>query len=50
MACEFDLFKVDEKCHSDIVGDDQSIHNYLFYTKQLPDAVAIPAIALAQFM
>jgi hypothetical protein len=42
MVREFDLWKVDKKCRSDMVGDDQSIHNYLFYTNQLPGAVAIP--------
>ena len=30
------------KCRFNIVGDDQSIHNYLFYTNQLPFAKAIP--------
>ena len=32
----------DEKCRFDINGDDQSIHNYLYYTGQLPFARAIP--------
>ena len=30
------------KCRFDINGDDQSIHNYLFYTGQLPFATAMP--------
>ena len=32
----------DPKCHFSNNGDDQSIHNYLFYTHQLPYAKAIP--------
>ena len=32
----------DPKCHFNINGDDQSIHNYLFYTGQLPSAVSVP--------
>ena len=32
----------DPKCHFKNNGDDQSIHNYLFYTDQLPYAKAIP--------
>ena len=32
----------DPKCHFKNNGDDQSIHNYLFYTQQLPYAKAIP--------
>lgn len=32
----------DPKCHFKNNGDDQSIHNYLFYTGQLPYAKAIP--------
>uniref|UniRef100_A0A7S2YTV4 Uncharacterized protein n=1 Tax=Entomoneis paludosa TaxID=265537 RepID=A0A7S2YTV4_9STRA len=30
------------KCHFSLNGDDQSIHNYLFYTGQLPFANSIP--------
>jgi hypothetical protein len=33
----------DEKCHFNNNGDDQSIHNYLYYTGKLPYATAIPA-------
>lgn len=29
-------------CHFEINGDDQSIHNYLFYSGQLPFATAMP--------
>jgi hypothetical protein len=29
-------------CCNNIHGDDQAIHNYLFYTGKLPNAVAIP--------
>jgi hypothetical protein len=29
------------KCRFDMNGDDQSIHNYLFYSKQLPFATAM---------
>lgn len=32
----------DPKCHFPNNGDDQSIHNYLFYTHQLHNAKAIP--------
>lgn len=32
----------DPKCHFKNNGDDQSIHNYLFYNQQLPFAEAIP--------
>ena len=32
----------DPKCHFSNNGDDQSIHNYLFYTQQLPYAKPIP--------
>eukprot|EP00041_Stephanoeca_diplocostata_P028996 m.844385 g.844385 ORF g.844385 m.844385 type:complete len:425 (-) comp23475_c0_seq22:1634-2908(-) len=31
-----------EKCRFDLIGDDQSMHDYLFYTGQLKGAVAIP--------
>jgi len=42
MTKEMDYWKATEDCRSDMVGDDQSIHNYLYYTDQLPGAVAIP--------
>jgi hypothetical protein len=42
MVCEFNLWKVKDECRTDMIGDDQSIHNYLFYTNQLPRAVALP--------
>ena len=32
----------DPKCHFNNNGDDQSMHNYLFYTQQFPFAEAIP--------
>jgi len=31
-----------EKCRIDMRGDDQSIHNYLYYTNRLKNAVSIP--------
>lgn len=33
---------VDENCRTEADYDDQSIHNYLFYTGKLPYATAIP--------
>jgi len=42
MVEEFDYWKTREECRIDMPGDDQSIHNYLFYTGRLKDAVAIP--------
>eukprot|EP00041_Stephanoeca_diplocostata_P029528 m.874652 g.874652 ORF g.874652 m.874652 type:complete len:400 (-) comp23576_c0_seq18:306-1505(-) len=41
MDAEFRAWISDPKCRFDLVGDDQSIHNYLFYTGKLPEAVAI---------
>jgi hypothetical protein len=42
MVREFDTWVHTEKCRSDNIFDDQSIHNYLYYTNQLPGAFAIP--------
>jgi len=42
MVNEFDYWKDRQECRSDMVGDDQSIHNHLYYSKQLKNAVAIP--------
>jgi hypothetical protein len=42
MVREFDAWTQEKKCRSLNVYDDQSIHNYLYYTNQLPGAVAIP--------
>mmetsp|Transcript_16715 Transcript_16715/g.20853 ORF Transcript_16715/g.20853 Transcript_16715/m.20853 type:complete len:258 (+) Transcript_16715:124-897(+) len=42
MVKEFDYWKEHQECRSDMVGDDQSIHNYLYYTNQLKNAVSIP--------
>ena len=42
MIEEFDVWKEKEKCRIDMVGDDQSIHNYLYYTNRFKNAVAIP--------
>jgi len=42
MYAEMKVWINDPKCRFDINGDDQSIHNYLFYTGQLPFATAIP--------
>uniref|UniRef100_A0A7S4S646 Uncharacterized protein n=2 Tax=Ditylum brightwellii TaxID=49249 RepID=A0A7S4S646_9STRA len=54
MVKEFDYWKERENCRSDMVGDDQAIHNYVFYNKQLKGAVAIPhrtgAIHVVGFM
>ncbi len=36
------LWISDKKCLFEKNGDDQSIHNYLFYTGKLPYATAIP--------
>mmetsp|Transcript_20181 Transcript_20181/g.31184 ORF Transcript_20181/g.31184 Transcript_20181/m.31184 type:complete len:233 (-) Transcript_20181:132-830(-) len=42
MVEEFDYWKNRTECRSDMEGDDQSIHNYLYYTGRLPNAVPIP--------
>jgi hypothetical protein len=42
MREEFDYWKTREECRIDIIGDDQSIHNYLYYTGRFKDARAIP--------
>jgi hypothetical protein len=51
MTTEIKHWAATEKCRFDMVGDDQSIHNYLYYTNQLNyttdeghvlNAVAIP--------
>ena len=42
MYAEMKVWIQDPKCRFDINGDDQSIHNYLFYSGQLPFATAIP--------
>ncbi|KAL7535690.1 hypothetical protein ACHAXR_008940, partial [Thalassiosira sp. AJA248-18] len=43
MVKEFDLWMHHEKCQINIQGDDQSIHNYLYYgTNKLKNARAIP--------
>ena len=42
MRAEMDYWKTKEECRIDIIGDDQSIHNYLYYSGQLPGAAAIP--------
>ena len=42
MYDEMKAWAADPKCHFSINGDDQSIHNYLFYSGQLPFAKAIP--------
>ena len=38
---EMKLWMNDKKCHFKINGDDQSIHNYLYYSGKLPFAKAI---------
>lgn len=42
MVEEFDYWNSYDNCRSDMVGDDQSIHNYLYYANKLPGAVAVP--------
>lgn len=42
MHHEMKIWMEDPKCHFKINGDDQSIHNYLYYTGKLPFARAIP--------
>lgn len=42
MKEEFDEWNKHEKCRSNMDGDDQSIHNYLYYTNRFKDASTIP--------
>ena len=42
MREEFDYWKTREECRIDIIGDNQSIHNYLYYTNRLKNARAVP--------
>ena len=42
MYAEMKVWMNRTKCRTGLVGDDQSVHNYLFYTGQLPFATAIP--------
>lgn len=42
MHDEMMLWMADPKCHFDTNGDDQSVHNYLYYSGKLPFAKAIP--------
>jgi len=42
MVEEFDYWKEHQECRSDMAGDDQSIHNHLYYNSQLKNAVSIP--------
>jgi len=42
MKEEFDYWKIREECRLNMKGDDQSIHNYLYYTGRLNHAVSIP--------
>lgn len=39
---EFDYWKTRDECRLDMRGDDQSIHNYLYYTNRFKNAVSIP--------
>jgi hypothetical protein len=41
MYAEMQIWINDPKCRFDINGDDQSMHNYLFYSGQLPFATSI---------
>ena len=36
------LWSTDPNCRFDLKGDDQAVHNYLYYSGQLPDATKIP--------
>jgi hypothetical protein len=38
---EFDYWKTRDNCRLDMRGDDQSIHNYLYYTNRFKNAVSI---------
>ena len=42
MVKEMDYWKDHKECRFDMPGDDQSIHNYLYYTKKLEHAKVIP--------
>lgn len=43
MLQEFDYMKVRDNCRSESTADDQTVHNYLYYTGRLPDgAVLLP--------
>jgi len=42
MVEEFDVWMKQANCRIDMPGDDQSVHNYLYYTNRLEKAVAIP--------
>ena len=42
MLSEFENWKAKDQCRIDMVGDDQSIHNYLYYTNKFHDAITIP--------
>lgn len=42
MLGEFDYWKDKDECRFETIGDDQSIHNYLYYTNQFNNATVIP--------
>ena len=42
MISEFDDWKDKDKCRFQMDGDDQSVHNYLYYTNKFHEAVPIP--------
>mmetsp|Transcript_7581 Transcript_7581/g.11578 ORF Transcript_7581/g.11578 Transcript_7581/m.11578 type:complete len:541 (-) Transcript_7581:147-1769(-) len=42
MMEEFDNWKEEKDCRSDMVGDDQSIHNYLYYKQRFKNVASIP--------
>lgn len=42
MYAEMNVWAASKECRVSIDGDDQAIHNYLFYTGQLPFAKSIP--------
>lgn len=42
MVEEFDEWKEKDECRFALPGDDQSIHNYLYYTNRFKNATAIP--------
>lgn len=42
ITTEFEYWAARPKCRIDMPGDDQSIHNYLFYSGRLKNAITVP--------
>ncbi|KAL7462135.1 hypothetical protein ACHAXS_002528 [Conticribra weissflogii] len=42
MVDEFNIWMKSERCRINMPGDDQSVHNYLYYANRFKNAVAIP--------